>query len=341
MGTVALLDDVSLAAQIELQKKHAWDLEKDIDWKMGVDPEKFLLPLDADAIAFPGASESQRLALSQLMGLVINATIAEMEDVIHKLKDSAWNGLLRKYPVNPEIRELGELFFEEERKHSRAFDRYIQIFCESQGIARADLDRLLPKSFGSLFLKAIIANANWGGCAFWWVVASVEEVSIELYKQIHKYKKEIDPLFYTVHRKHLEDEARHRSYAFLMLELIEKTETGPIQKLFRKGDLLCAQIFSAGWVLAELHKVFEVEALRGRHPFFAELATCLPLLRKVPPATLLRRFFVSAPYISLVLNAKNHRLTLRAAKQQHMPLVPLPDPELPPLFTNQTPRVPA
>src|SRR4029078_6172007 len=150
MGTVALLDDVSLAAQIELQRKHAWDLEKDIDWKVGIDGGKFLLPLDEDAIAFPGATARQRMAISQLMGLVINSTIAEMEDVIHKLKDTAWNTLLRKYPVNPEIRALGELFCEQERKHSRAFDRYIQLFCDAQGIARSDLDRLVPKAFGSL-----------------------------------------------------------------------------------------------------------------------------------------------------------------------------------------------
>jgi hypothetical protein len=333
MAAVSLLDDVSLAAQIRLQRKHAWDLEKDIDWRRGVDSGCYLLPLDRDAIAFPGASAEQRLALSQLMGLVINSTICEMEDVIHKLKDSAWDALLRHYPVNPEIRELGELFFEEERKHSLAFDRYIDLFCEELAIERRNLDRLLPKAFGSLFLRSIIANAKLGGCAFWWVVASVEEVSIEIYRQIHPYRDQIDPLYYTVHRKHLEDEARHRSYAFLMLELIEKTETSVLQKIYRKGDLLWAQVFSSGWVIAELHKVFEAQRLRTKHPFFATIAECLPLLRKISPASLLRRFFVSAPYISLVLNAKHHRLTLRAARSQKMPRFPLPDPELRPLFT--------
>jgi hypothetical protein len=333
MASVTLLDDVSLAAQIQLQRKHAWDLERDIDWKKGVDPRRYLLPLDNDAIAFPGATDRQRLALSQLMGLVINSTISEMENVIHKLKDSAWDALLRHYPVNPEIRELGELFFAEEHKHSLAFDRYIQLFCETMDLRRTDLDRLLPKAFGSLFLRAIIANARMGGCAFWWVVASVEEVSIEIYRQIHPHRAAIDPLFYAVHRKHLEDEARHRSYAFLMLELIEKTETSLLQKVYRKGDLLWAQVFSSGWVIAELHKIFEAEDLRKRHPFFETIAECLPLLRKISPASLLRRFFVSAPYISLVLNAKNHRLTLRAAQQQKMPRFPLPEPKVPPIFT--------
>ncbi len=116
-------DHEALRAQIQSQKDHSWDLERDVPWEKGIDKECFLLPLDEDSIVFPGASAEQRLALSQYTGLVINATISEMEAVIHKLKDSAWRSVLKSYPVNPEMIELGELFFSEEGKHSELFSR--------------------------------------------------------------------------------------------------------------------------------------------------------------------------------------------------------------------------
>ena len=67
-----------LGRQISLQRRMAWDLESGIPWKLGVDTGKILLPLDDANIAFPVASAEQRLALSQFMGLVVNATISEM-----------------------------------------------------------------------------------------------------------------------------------------------------------------------------------------------------------------------------------------------------------------------
>lgn len=330
MYSHTLFNEAILSDQIARQKKHAWDLEKSIDWEKGVDASKYLLPIDQDAVAFPGASPEQKLALSQLLGLVINSTIAEMEDVITKLRDTAWMRVLKSYPVNPEMWELGELFFEEERKHSLAFARYNLMFAETLGIDPEKLDQIIPKAYGSVFLKAVTANARSGGHAFWWVVASVEEVSIELYRQLHVHKHKIDPLFHEVHLKHMEEESRHHNYAFLMLEVINQRESTLFQKWYKKFDLLFAQFFQTGWILAELHKVFNAEKLKREHPFFEVIAGCLPLFEKLSKVELAKRLFISAPYISLVLNNRFHKKTALTAKQQHAMIISFPKPQIVP-----------
>ncbi len=334
MYSHTLYNEAVLRDQINRQKKHAWDLEKNIDWELGVETDKYLLPIDKDAIAFPGASEEQKLALSQLLGLIINATISEMEDVITKLRDSAWIQVLKSYPVNPEMWELGELFFEEERKHSYAFARYNLFFSETMGIDPEKLDLIIPKAYGSLFLKAVTANAKSGGNAFWWVVASVEEVSIELYKHLHVHRDKIDPLFHEVHLRHMEEESRHHNYAFLMLEVINQRQSTIMQKLHKKFDLVFAQVFQTGWVLGELHKVLNAAKFKKDHPFFEVIASCKPLFEKLSTIELAEKLFISAPYISLVLNNRFHKKTALTARQQQAFIIPFPKPNLVPTASS-------
>ncbi len=317
----------ALARQIKLQNKLAWDLERDVPWQLGVDHGRMFLPLDEMAIAFPGASAEQRLALSQFMGLVVNATISEMEDALPKLKDCAWARILRDYPANPELEELGEMFFDEEAKHARAFAKYLDTFCNSTGIEKPQLDALLPKAFGSFFQKAITANAFAGGHAFWWVVASVEEVSIGIYQQMHKHKDAIDPLYMQLHRRHLEEEARHANYAYLMLGLVQKSSPSFKRMLHKKADFVFAQIVGAPWVVTELYKFFRVKDLADKDPFFAVLKSCIPLFEAMPKRELIRRMFFAAPYVSWLLNP-TWRETDRVFAKQHgaiVPPIPAPD----------------
>jgi len=328
-------DNEALALQVLRQKKHAWDLEKSIPWSTPIRTDQYLLPLDHDSIAFPGASAEQRLALSQLMGLIINSTIAEMENVINVMRTTAWENILKKYPVNPELWALGDLFFIEENKHALAFQRYNDKFCEAMGIQKDDLARLIPKAYGSLFLKAISLNAKAGGHAFWWIVGSVEEVSMILYRQIQLNHEGVEPLFYTVHRRHMEEEARHHNYAFLMLELIQQSSPSVRGIFHRATDLLLSQIFSTGWILSELHKVFTVKDLRKKNPFFEVLASALPLLEKMSYLELAQRLFISAPYVSLMLNTRNHPLTIATAKDRFSLRLPLPKPVAKSTFTGE------
>ncbi len=321
-------DEQKLQSQVKSQRRHAWHLEDSISWGGGIDLTRSFLPLDADAIAFPGASGEQRLALSQWLGLVINSMIAETESVINKMRDPAWARVLRSYPINPEMEELGVLFFEEEEKHSLAFRRFNDLFCEQMGLSPDLVEKLLPKTWGSWYLHTILKNSEAGGGAFWWTVATVEEVSIQLYKELHRSKELVDPLYHELHLRHLEEESRHRNYAFLMLELMGRARGGMKQALLAKTDLLTAQCFTSGWVLAELQKFFRVRELRGVHPFFETLASCIPLFDSLSWPSVIHRLFVSAPYLSVLLNTRHHTQTLLEAQRLGVFGIPYPQPSL-------------
>ena len=295
-------DFKALRKQIELQRKHAFDLDKDINWHLKIDTAKMFLPLDAAAIAFPHASKEQRLALSQWLGLIVNATISEMEDALPKLREHGFERILRNYPVGPEIFTLGELFFAEELKHSQAFSRYLDIFCQQEGLALDLVKSLLPSAYGSFFQAAITKNATKGGHAFWWVVANVEEVSISIFHEIRKQKKLVDPLFYHLHKKHMEEEARHANFAYLMLDLIENSPNPIKQRVFRKTDFIFSQLVSMPWVLTELGKFYKIKDVAHKHPLFETLASCIPMVKEMSVMEQVERFFISAPYISWILN---------------------------------------
>ena len=49
--------------------------------------------------------------MSQLAGLLVNAFTSRLEDAVTLVRDRSWTQVLNKYPVSPEIWELGELFF--------------------------------------------------------------------------------------------------------------------------------------------------------------------------------------------------------------------------------------
>lgn len=332
MHTNTLWNHIALQCQIARQKRYAWDLERDFHWERGIDLSRPFLPLDEDCLFFPGCSSEQRLALSQLAGLLVNATICETESVINKVKGTAWETLLKSYPVNPELYELGELFFIEENKHARAFEKYQELFCLETAIEPALLTRILPSGFGSNFLGAITKNSLSGGHAFWWVVATVEEASVDIFQKMRPHRSQLDPLFFQLHQRHFEEELRHANYAFFMLSLIE-TRSKTLRRLWhQKTDLLLAQLHTTRWVIGELQKVFRVKQFKDRHPFFQTIASCLPHLEYLSPRNLAARLFVSAPYISLLLNSKNHPYTTQMSDKHGAFGLPLPSPEHPPLY---------
>ncbi len=309
-----IYDYEGLRRQTSFQKKGQWDLELDIKWEIGIDQFRGLLPMDNEYIGFPGASDEQKLALSQFMGLTINATISEMEDVAFGIRKVAWKDILDSYPVNPEMYQLGEEFFKEELKHSQAFRRYNRMFSEKVNVTDSELAELMPSAYGSIFRKAILKNAQDGGHAFWWVVAAVEEIALLIYQGMRPHRAAIDPLFYHVHKKHFEEESKHTNYAFLMLDLIKERNRSIKHIVHQKTDLVYSELFSTSWVLTEIQKIFRVQKYAHRHEFFQVLKSCLPLLEKMTKPQLIQRMFVSAPYLSFVLNPKRHKLSTKYAK---------------------------
>jgi len=323
-----IYDFHGLRNQAEYQEAHAWDIDHDIPWHLNIDMEKQFLPLDRDSVAFPDASYEQRLVLSQFMGLLVNATIAEMEDVAVKIRDIAWRKALDSYPVNPEMYALGEQFFTEEAKHSQLFKKFNNLFCESNNIDPKELDRLLPKAYGSQFQKAIIKNAKAGGHAFWWVVAMVEEVALLIYQNLYKDRKSVDPLYFQIHKKHFEEESKHTNYAFLMLDLIKTRNKSLKQKVHNKLDLLYSELFSIPWIVSELNRVKLVKDFSEHNEFFKILNSCLPLMQNLSTHELTSRLFVSAPYVSLILNKHHHKLSAATALSHKAISIPRPSPKL-------------
>jgi hypothetical protein len=315
---------LELAQHLALQQRAAWDINTCVDWSMGVDSSKFLLPLDDSNLAFPNASKEQALALSQLMGLIVNATISEMEDCLPRLKNIAWEQVLSAYPVNPELSQLGEQFFAEEAKHAAAFKKYLAAFCKELGLDLCDLDTLLPKAFGSHFQDAIVRNAKSGGQAFWWVVSNVEEVSINIFKGIFRNREAIDPLYFHLHRRHLEEESRHANYAYLMINLARHKNRGLLGWWHRKVDFGWAQLVAIPWVTSELHKFFNVRNLKHKNPWYEVLASCIPLYENMSQIERVRRMFVAAPYISWILNPNHRKLHNSATRDLGSWMIPFP-----------------
>ncbi|OUR95229.1 hypothetical protein A9Q84_15415 [Halobacteriovorax marinus] len=302
-----LYNDLELKRYLDVQQKFAWDLEADFNWAGGVDLSKPLVPLSKNNKLFEGFASEQKLVISQMLGLIVNEAFNEFEISLDKFKKQCWEDILLKNPVNPEMWDLGVEFFEDEHKHSLAFNRYTDIFAKSVDVEAEELKQILPSMENNKLAKLFNVNAMAGGAAIWWLAAAVEEESMMLYQYIRNFKGEIDPLYHQLHKNHFEEEARHASYAFLMLELIEKRSKTPVDVLMQKIDFILSDVFQITWTFTELSKVRKVKHLTQKNEFFKILASTIPLMREKGPIEIIHSLFTDTPYISMILNPKENR----------------------------------
>lgn len=319
-----IYDEQKLARQLEIQKKKEWDFDKDIDWSMGVDLSKSLLPLDNNKSIFPGASEAQLRVISQLMGLIVASTISQLEQVACKLKEPVWNNFLNKHPVNPELLELGEQFFKEEAKHARTFNKYIDTFAKEINIDPDDLKSFLPSSENSAIEKIYTMNSQMGGMAMWWLISAVEEEAILFYHFLSEVKPSVDPLYYQIHRCHFEEEVRHKSYAQMMLEVYKEFETGPRSMMFKKVDFMIAEVLNMSWTFKQLLKLKKLKKYKNHHEFFNTLSSCLDHISGLSYYQLIYTLFNSTPYISHTLHMSEHAHVKEMLKRYKGMNLPIP-----------------
>lgn len=327
MQALDIFDEKRHTRQLHVQRRLAWDIEARLDWTGGIDLSKPLLPLDQNNILFPSASPDERLVISQLMGLIVAATISQLEQVALDLKERTWSRVLDQFPINPEFRALGEQFYAEEAKHAAAFSRYIDTFAGALAIAPEDLRSLLPQANRSLYKEIYAWNSVAGGTALWWLVTAVEEESVVIHRYMEPFRDRIDPLYYQLHRAHFEEELRHKSYAQMMLQLLE--ESGAVKRslVSRKLDFLLAECLHLTWTFGELVKLRGLRRFKNHHPFFKTLDGLLGILGKRNPLSVLRTLFTSAPYISDSLHLGEHA-HVRALLDQYGTLqAPLPQRE--------------
>ena len=290
-----------LKSYLDKQEKHAWDIQRDFNWEKEIDLTKEFVPLPEDFILNPFLNPSQKILVSQLIGLMINSTVCELEGALERSKKQCWVEIINKYPVSPEFEELGENFFVEEKKHSLAFDYFLEKFAKQTNVTVDELKSILPILNQSKIEKLFRINSYLGGKAMWMVVAAVEEESIEVFKQMRPHKSNIDYLYYQLHQRHFEEETRHASFAFLMLELLEKRTALPIKILSRQIDFMMSEVLQVSWILGELMKVVNLEKLKDRHSFYQGLYELIPIIKKFTITDVLKSLFNDAPFISLIL----------------------------------------
>jgi hypothetical protein len=303
---------------------NSWSFEEDINWSGGIKHSKMLLPLDKNNIIFPKASDEQKLAISQFMGLIVASTISQLEAVAIRLKGPTWDKPLRKFPVNPEFRELGEEFYDEEMKHSKAFDKYIEVFASSLDIEPAELKSLLPSTNNSALHHIYKLNSMAGGSALWWLVSAVEEESILFYNIINQSREHIDPLYYQVHRCHFEEEIRHSSYATMMIEIYNQLQNPFSRRVSHKIDFLLAEVLNMTWTFSQLIKVNKLKQLKTKNPFFDVLLSTISMLEGRSPLELVNTLFTEAPYISSNLQLSNHKQVSIMLNKYGCTKLPLP-----------------
>ena len=317
-------NEEELTRYLKMQQKHAWDLQKDIAWDKGIDLSRPFVALDKNSILFPRATLQEKIVISQFMGLIINSTINELEKALERSRVQCWENLLRKYPVNPELWELGEEFFADEAKHSAAFERHLDIFASTVNVTQDELRSLLPAFDRSRIEGLFRVNGLVGGHAMWWVVAAVEEESILVYRHLKRYEKDIDPLYFDLHKKHFEEESRHAAYAFIMLDIYRKRANSPLSIMTKKLDFLFSEVMQVTWVFHQMLKGFNIRKYRDRHPFFEQLYRVLPMLTELTPLEIIHTLFTRAPYISLFLNPLSNKHVNEAVKQGNCYKIPRP-----------------
>ena len=326
-----LYNEESLGKLASQQRKHAWDLEKGSTWGRGIDFTKPLVALDRDALLFPGASREQRLAISQMMGLVIAAAIFEMEECLIRMRREAWESLRDRMPVGPEFSDLGELFFQEELKHSTAFKRYTEMYAHGLGLELKELLAVLPALENTRTEKLLRVDSKIHGHTFWWIVANVEQEFLRIYHSLRPFKDQLDPLYFEIHQRHFEEEARHAPFPYLVLELMADRNSQPFRFLHRRTDMAAAQVLQALWTLSSLRRLKGIKKLKGVHPFFDTLISAFPILESMPAPQVVWKLLTTTPYVSSLFNLNSQGKIIEEAQALGAVVLPFPDHDPKPL----------
>lgn len=290
---------------LQLQRESAWDLETDLDWS-GLAAGQALLPCPPSFGDMLGLDQHERLAVSQLLGLMAVQAIAEHERVMGAVQDLCWRLPVRKAGLSPDVIALGDQFFAEEAKHARAFGRYVETFASVHGIPRDALAAILPTySHDSWFTRLFRANARFGGRAIWWLVLMTEEESIDLHRRIGSSGTPVEPLFRRLNELHFEEERRHSGYSPLMLRTLSAPST-LLGRVLARTDYAFAVVLHAAWVLCQMRRATRVAEHAHRHPFFAAVASVFTKLNRKPVLRRLTIVLNEVPYASELLRPGRH-----------------------------------
>lgn len=294
--------NLKLKRRTDLQMRLEWSLLDDIDWSMGVDLSKELLPLNSEMKDFANAHNIPHHSLSWMMGLLAASAISEHERVLNDLK-STWRKSLERLNPSQELMQLGEQFFKEEMKHSEAFGLYLKSAAIFLNLTENELKSFLPLYDASSLSAAVYrTDARMGGSALWWTVAATEEESIELYRMLARNEENTDPLFYQINRLHFEEEVRHSSFSYLMIETFDSSR-GWWKNLL---SYTLARSIQGYWILKQLARLKHVKHFENRHSILKDISNFTKAFGRLPTHQKLKFFQQQDGYLTMMLNPQSH-----------------------------------
>lgn len=297
-----------LKRKLQVQTVQQWDMENDISWELGIDLTKSLLPPVKSPSIIPDGTPEEEHAFSQFMGLIAAAAIAEHEKLIEEIKEYSFDGTLKKYNVSDEFIELGESFFKDEAKHSKAFTKYIDLYAKELNLTQDELKSILPAHHkNSIFCNLFKLNSYLGGMAFWWTVATTEEHSMEIFRIIRPMQKKVDPLYYQIHKLHFEEEVRHSSFAQMMLDLQRSKEAPFPSRVLRKCDFVFSDLLEKVWTIIQLKKLSRVHRFKNRHPLLNTISVVITKINSIPLHKRINLLRGDIDYLSLMINPRKHK----------------------------------
>ena len=167
---------------------------------------------------------------------------------------------------------------------------------------------------GTLTEKFLATYTKLGGYTFWWIVAQAEQVFLQIYHSLRPCADILEPLYYDLHRKHFEEEARHAHFPYLMLALMSSRGHGMYSPMHVRADFAIAELVQTAWTVTSMARTRRIQGLKSKHPLFGALASVYPLLEK-------NRCHASCgawshpPYVSGLANPSGHKKILSFARE--------------------------
>ena len=317
-------DPERIRRHTDLMRRKQWDLENDFDWRSPIDVTRPLLPPRAVDRMFPGLDPDERLALAQILGIVVIQIFSDAERFLSKTRDELWPDFERQFAGHPALLELGTQFFDEERKHAEMFRRYVDLWLVARGLDPVRFHATRPRFSESWQHRVVLRNARRGGLAFWWLVLLAEEESPLIYEALEEDAGEIEPLYLSLHRKHFEEEARHATFAYTAMAYLADGMGASRAALHRRTDVILCQVLQWSFMAGAIaHQRREMQSAPPS-PFLDSVRRGLEKVRGLPLRHLFRVFFREPTLVSPFLNYRFHPNMVEMANTRRLWTVPLP-----------------
>ncbi len=291
-----------------LQTSRSWDPEQDLDWST-MNSHSDLLPISQRLSSALNLTECEQTSLSQLAGLMAAQSISQHEKALEVVRNDSWSVPSQKFKMEADLRDLGEEFFHEEKKHAETFARYVAELAQRQEIRYSDLSQILPVFESQSWLTRLMRlNSLLGGRAVWWLVMLTEEESLSVFRTLKTRTEKTDPLYFNVHRLHYEEEIRHMSYAPQMLSFLKLAHAQSQFSVFvQRFDFIQMYILHIAWVISQVLRLRHLKNYHGENPFMQRLKSSYVKSRKIPFFKLVKLMYSELPWFRELLFPIRHQ----------------------------------